>query len=309
MKYRGGKNGSGVYQRLISLMPPHRTYIEAFLGSGAVLRRKRPAEKSFAFELNQATIAELIKHLPGDFVPAADWNPGEPLPHNGGSSILFRSPANPDGSNLEIFNRDAFGGLKTYSASSLFWGWNDPAETLIYCDPPYPRSVRSAGASIYQFEMLEEKEHSDLCDLLLTIPAKIMLSGYDNDLYNSKLKGWRKFEIPTTTRGGKPAIETVWLNFPEPFELHDYRFLGTDFHDRDRIKRKAGRWIANLEGMPATERYAIFGQLKDLRDNARAAELVTEAAWTKKLVARAHKKEKSAVSPDPTLPAAGELPL
>lgn len=43
MTYPGGKNGAGVYQRIINQMPPHDTYVEGFLGSGAVLRHKRPA--------------------------------------------------------------------------------------------------------------------------------------------------------------------------------------------------------------------------------------------------------------------------
>lgn len=33
--YLGGKNGSGVYQAIINLLPPHDTYIEGFLGTGA----------------------------------------------------------------------------------------------------------------------------------------------------------------------------------------------------------------------------------------------------------------------------------
>ena len=43
MSYPGGKNGAGVYQAIINQMPPHQTYIEGFLGSGAVLRMKKPA--------------------------------------------------------------------------------------------------------------------------------------------------------------------------------------------------------------------------------------------------------------------------
>lgn len=41
--YLGAKNGSGVYQAIINLIPPHETYIEAFLGTGAIMRNKAPA--------------------------------------------------------------------------------------------------------------------------------------------------------------------------------------------------------------------------------------------------------------------------
>ena len=50
--YPGGKNGSGVYQKLINLMPPHRTYVEAFLGGGAIMRAKRPAVINIGIDLD-----------------------------------------------------------------------------------------------------------------------------------------------------------------------------------------------------------------------------------------------------------------
>ena len=37
MSYLGSKAASGVYQKIIAEMPPHDTYIETHLGSGAVM--------------------------------------------------------------------------------------------------------------------------------------------------------------------------------------------------------------------------------------------------------------------------------
>lgn len=54
MTYPGGKGRA--YQRIISLMPPHATYIETHLGGGAVLRRKRPARRSIGVEIDPAVI-------------------------------------------------------------------------------------------------------------------------------------------------------------------------------------------------------------------------------------------------------------
>jgi site-specific DNA-adenine methylase len=55
MTYPGGKGRA--YQRIISLMPPHATYIETHLGGGSILRRKRPARRSFAIDVDEQVIA------------------------------------------------------------------------------------------------------------------------------------------------------------------------------------------------------------------------------------------------------------
>lgn len=54
--YLGAKNGSGVYQAIINLIPPHDTYIEPFLGTGAVMKKKAPALRSIGLDLNQTCI-------------------------------------------------------------------------------------------------------------------------------------------------------------------------------------------------------------------------------------------------------------
>lgn len=57
MRYIGGKNHSGTFPRIIGLMPPHRIYVEGFLGSGAVLRHKRPAEQSIGIDVKATALA------------------------------------------------------------------------------------------------------------------------------------------------------------------------------------------------------------------------------------------------------------
>jgi DNA adenine methylase len=47
--YNGGKNK--VYQTIINQIPPHRIYIELCLGSGAVMRHKRPADINIGVDL------------------------------------------------------------------------------------------------------------------------------------------------------------------------------------------------------------------------------------------------------------------
>ena len=54
------------------------------------------------------------------------------------------------------------------------------------------------------------------------------------------------------------ATEYVWFNYPRPVELHDYRYLGKGFRERERIKRKMKRWKLRLEKMPELERQALL---------------------------------------------------
>lgn len=56
MTYPGGKGR--IFQQIISLIPPHRVYIETHLGGGAVMRAKRPAELSFGIERDSAVAAQ-----------------------------------------------------------------------------------------------------------------------------------------------------------------------------------------------------------------------------------------------------------
>lgn len=137
---------------------------------------------------------------------------------------------------------------------------------LVYLDPPYVLSSRRQHRPIYRYEFTDA-QHRQLLRTLLRIPPEVMLmvSGYRSEMYGRAIGHWRTVTFQAMTRGGKPATEYVWLNFPEPLELHDYRFLGGDFRERERIKRKKLRWRAKLEGMPALERYAVLSEIEDLR--------------------------------------------
>lgn len=54
MSYPGGKGR--LWQRIVSMIPPHRVYIETHLGGGSVLRNKRPAEVSIGIDADAEVI-------------------------------------------------------------------------------------------------------------------------------------------------------------------------------------------------------------------------------------------------------------
>lgn len=55
--YPGTKGGAGVFQNIISLMPPHDAYIETHLGMGYVMRNKKPAAENIGLEKDPAIVA------------------------------------------------------------------------------------------------------------------------------------------------------------------------------------------------------------------------------------------------------------
>ena len=86
----------------------------------------------------------------------------------------------------------------------------DHENVLIYCDPPYVLSTRSRRQ--YRFEMTDD-DHEALLQELCKSRAKVMLSGYENSLYDRYLNGWRKEQITARAQNTGLRIETLWMNY------------------------------------------------------------------------------------------------
>ncbi len=260
--YPGSKGGSGVAKRLVSLMPRHTTYVEPFLGGGAVLRLKRPAALSIGLDLDPSVIAAWRPAAtPGLTLAAAIAGPGGPpspspaspaaLAAGGDARANYRIT---EGRNSLCIAQANFFHVAASSPALL----QDPA-TVLYCDPPYLLSSRDKQR-IYRYEMHEAVCHRRLLGLLRDLLCRVMISHYPCDLYDRLLRGWRRIQYRCQTRGG-PRIENCWLNFPEPAVLHDPRWAGDGFRERERIKRKSRRWQARFAAMPPAERQIVAAAL------------------------------------------------
>lgn len=224
MTYPGGKNGSGVYQRIINNMPPHKVFIEACCGSGAVIRNKRPAQRNIAIDLSQ-TALDLTAELAGDRL------------------------------DIEYIRTDA---IKLLSSNFLD---EVDEDTLVYFDPPYLPETRKGG-DLYEHEMTVE-DHERLLRCIKRLGCMVMISGYRSGLYDFELRSWYCINYRTQTRRGM-VDESLLMNFEPPNELHDYSFLGSNFRDRERIKRKKQRWKTKIENMDRLERLAIMEALQNV---------------------------------------------
>ena len=83
--------------------------------------------------------------------------------------------------------------------------------TFAYCDPPYVHDTRKS-ASGYIHEM-EDDEHEKFIEKCLTFKGKLLISGYDNQMYDRLVEnGFEKihFESPNAH---SDSIETLWRNY------------------------------------------------------------------------------------------------
>jgi DNA adenine methylase len=224
MQYPGGKNGGGAWQRIINLIPPHTRYCECFAGSAPVLRYKRPARQSWAVDLDPAALAGIRGVVPA------------------GTAVV---------------KQDAVWWIR----SRLVRGWWQPGDFL-YCDPPYLMETRRSGP-MYRFEMTRE-EHEELLDVLLRLPCMVLISGYWSDLYADRPMGWSTASFLMMTRGGRQAEEWLWFNYPPPVALHDYRWLGSTFREREKLNRRRRRWVARLARMDTLQRQMLLAAMQEV---------------------------------------------
>lgn len=83
---------------------------------------------------------------------------------------------------VQIENRPALEVIKRFNYPNVFQYW----------DPPYVLHTRSGKQ--YKYEM-SDAEHESLLESALESQAKIMISGYESELYEKYLKDWKKNEI------------------------------------------------------------------------------------------------------------------
>ncbi|MEA5151985.1 MAG: DNA adenine methylase [Oscillospiraceae bacterium] len=85
-------------------------------------------------------------------------------------------------------------------------GRYDTPDALMYIDPPYLMQSRKSG-KLYRCEFARPEDHKRLLALIRESRAKIIISGYDNELYDTMLAGWRTDSIMSQTTSTEMARE------------------------------------------------------------------------------------------------------
>jgi 16S rRNA G966 N2-methylase RsmD len=252
--YPGNKSSEGVWQTIINNIPPHDVWIEAFAGSAVITRRKRPAQASIVIDSDAAVCAALRTAF---------------LPRN--AKLVEQFGLADMGEQESIL-----GNVRVIQGEAVKWLQKNRgtfnARTCIYCDPPYlDETLAVPGRSYYAEDFGHRDQHTALLRELLQaslVGARVLLSGYASHLYGVLLPRWRRVDYLTATHGGA-RTESLWCSFAEPDALHDWRFLGRNFRERERIKRKLGRWRARLAAMPVLERRLIAAALAETGEGDR----------------------------------------
>lgn len=155
-------------------IPKHDVYVEPFAGSLAVFFNK---QRSHIETVNSPNPARAWSELPEIMKLATERLKG-----------------------VQIENLPALELIKRYDTEDVF----------IYADPPYLHGTRKNY--LYKHEM-KDADHEKLLNVLVKHPGKILLSGYDNDMYNDVLQGWNKVQKNTRAEGGRARTETLWMNY------------------------------------------------------------------------------------------------
>ena len=113
--------------------------------------------------------------------------------------------------NAVVENKDALELIQKYDDNDVFF----------YLDPPYVQSTRRSNQK-YMIEMSDE-DHERMINLILKSKAKIMLSGYDNEIYNNLVEnGWNRLELKSPN-SCSDATEYVWINYDIPHNTKDIK--------------------------------------------------------------------------------------
>lgn len=229
--YPGAKNGSGVYQEIINHIPSCLLYGESHGGSYSIGKRLYKdlalndvytGPKMVYTDIDPDVVAKVRPTMPADVT----------MIDSGAHSII------------KLF--DLIVKLDYVSRNDVF----------LYSDPPYLFSTRRSMANIYKFEYTAD-DHIQLLSALLEIGFNCMISGYDSELYNDMLTGWRKHSFKARTRHGE-ATEVIWMNYNiEDFPLLNYNYIGNNFTHRQQIKRKLGNISRKINELPMREKEAL----------------------------------------------------
>ncbi|WP_273449443.1 DNA adenine methylase [Streptococcus ferus] len=256
LRYPGSK--WNLAKRIVGLLPEHKSYLEPFFGSGAVLFNKPASPIETVNDLNEdvVNLFRVIQYEPEAlqekllFTPYSRklydqaWQFCPESPVDKALQFIIKSTMSHGFRVTEKsgWKRDVIGRERAYTTKQ----WTElpdviqevalrlkqvqiesrPALELIkefnYSDVCMyidpPYVLSTRSRKQYSHEMTDQ-DHAELLDVLKQSKANILLSGYDSQLYNDKLSNWERLEFAATAEHGLPRTEVLWTNFSTEKQL------------------------------------------------------------------------------------------
>ena len=253
LNYPGAK--WGMAREIVALMPPHRSYLEPFFGSGAVLFNKPPSAIETINDIDGDVVNffRVLREQPEELAAQIVLTPYSrevfnDAHENRGNTAFDRA--------YRFAIRSKMGhGFKTYQKTGFkidvharensyavnCWNRlpgdlleaagrlkgvqieNRPALDLIrkfnhgnvLIYADPPYLLNTRGGKQYRHEMTEQ-EHVELLDALKQHKGTVILSGYPSELYDRELAGWSRITRKSYNQIAKQRTEVLWLNFEVP---------------------------------------------------------------------------------------------
>lgn len=258
LNYPGAKWGMAPY--ICSIMPPHRSYLEPFFGSGAVLFSKPPSAIETVNDVdgdivnffsvlrdNSDALAEKIAFTPyaRDVFEDAHRNRGSD-PFDRAYRFAIRSKMGhgfktyqKTGFKIDVYARENSYAVKCWNrmpgdllaAAERLKGVqieNRPALDLIRkfnhdnvtIYCDPPYLLETRSGRQYRHEM-SEQDHVELLETLINHKGSVILSGYPSDLYTETLKGWSMITRKSYNQNSDQRTEVIWCNYEVQKTLFD----------------------------------------------------------------------------------------
>lgn len=253
LNYPGAK--WGMAEQIISLMPKHRSYLEPFFGSGAVLFNKPKSAIETVNDIDGEIVNffRVLRERPEELADAVSMTPYardvfDDAHANRGTDDFDRA--------YRFAIRSKMGhGFKTYQKTGFkvdvfarersycVGCWNRlPADLMeaaarlkevqienrpaldlikkfnhenVLIYADPPYLLETRGGKQYRYEMTEQ-DHLELLEALKQHSGYVILSGYPSEMYDRELRGWSIVHRKSYNQNAAKRTEMLWCNFEIP---------------------------------------------------------------------------------------------
>ena len=266
LNYPGAK--WGMANQIVSMMPSHRSYLEPFFGSGAVLFNKPPSAIETVNDIDGDIVNffRVLRECPDELIRLISLTPYardvfDDAHENRGDTEIDRA--------YRFAIRSRMGhGFKTYQKTGFKIDvyarersycvdcWNKMPEALseaaerlkrvqienrpalelikkfnhdnVLIYADPPYLLNTRGGKQYRHEM-DEQDHVELLAALRDHKGYVILSGYPSELYDSELRGWQRITKKSYNQNSDPRTEVLWCNFTAVPTLLDEEITNPNF--------------------------------------------------------------------------------